>query len=211
MRKHSAMVAPWLCILAVLAFCQLATATTIATFEDPTVGVATSDYMFDAVDGAGGTGTISGSWTGAGLDLAIPGVLGAAGYQDVIFEFAATPYTGTCRYGADVGQGWFRFVDSSNNQEILRVDFNSAFFTRWGLAADNFDDPDNVKFTVFGTQKNLEDEAFSFGFANVNFLPSRTSPTELTSTAAFSSSAEMPEPASLALLLLGGAAILRRR
>lgn len=173
-----------------------------ATFNDPTAGLpAPVTPLFEIT-----ATTVSGEWSDPGMDLYL-GPLAApyAGplYEDVIFEFVATTYTPLASYTGQLDAGSFSFYEreagDTKGAEILRVEFDQALFNRWGLGADNIFQDSGVTFTVFGNDLDLLEETFSFSFAHQ--VPNGPG---FTASAAFTSSALVPEPVSLFLLCLGG-------
>jgi hypothetical protein len=176
----------------------------MATFADPTVGQTSVTPMFVA-----SSGTITGGYTGTNLNLELDEYAGAhaGSYSNVIFEFDPLTYTGTYLNGS-VNGGEFRFYlrDTSKadqkGDEIFSISFDSAYLSRSSLGADNIFSDTGVTFAVYGQPLDLDEESFSFSFANQTLVPNKTNPTGFSATAAMAASAT-PEPATLSILLLG--------
>ncbi len=169
--------------------------TTVATFSDPAANGSTP--LFTLTGNATTIGsTISGGWNGTGLNLFIPWT--STTYPDATFTM--DPLTVTAPYVLSGGQ--IKFFDNLNNP-ILQIDFDSAsLFAPVGFGANtlegnnvSFSGPAISPFSIFG------EESFAFSFANQVIKSS--SPLVRTYTAAFTSSALIPEPATLALIVFG--------
>lgn len=186
---------------AALAFAGVAAvnADTIATFADPSPNGSQPLFTFSS---GGGTGTLSGSWTSTGLTLETPG-LAAPDFANARFIMDPVSATG----GPNVwtlGAGRIRFQDSGGTDQMF-ISFSGGTLTSpVGFGGSDFVGLD-VAFSGPIVTSPLTDEAFAFSFAN----PAGTLE-DYTATAAFTSSA-VPEPASIALLALGGMLALRRR
>jgi hypothetical protein len=174
-------------------------AATIATFADPSPNGTQPLFTFSS---GGGTGTLSGSWTSTGLLLETPG-LPAGDFPNAKFIMDPVSATG----GPSVwtlGAGRIRFQDSGGTDQMF-ISFSGGTLTSpVGFGGSDFVGLD-VSFSGPIVTSPLSGEAFAFSFAN----PVGT-PANYTATAAFTSSA-VPEPASIALLALGGLLALRRR
>jgi hypothetical protein len=189
-----------------------AQALTIASFADPTVGAPSIAYMVEARNGP--PGVISQPANAPTVDLAIdPSLPGGGQYTDVTLSFAPLSYTGNFLAGAMVGGGYFEFI--KDNQTLLRIDFDSAFLTRWGIGADDIFNADGVTFTVLGQPIQLESGtgSFAFSFTNQRPVPGAPAPASgFDATAAFTSSGTVvPEPFTLVFLALGTGLMLVRR
>jgi hypothetical protein len=203
-------------ILAVaLMFVGSAFGETVATFADPSGNA--NDPLFNV---NWTTQVITGGWADGkgGLLLQVP--LMDASYKDTWFQMDQLAITSVQEFfGQKFGQtgaGHIRFyAPGTTTNPLLQIDFLSGVMGRQFLSAEELD-VSNVTITGSAIPYALSFEQFSFSFANVtNFL----NPTGFasvpndgfTSTASFTSSAVVPEPATLALLGIGGAALLRRR
>lgn len=166
---------------------------TVATFSDPSSGTPS---LFSLT----GT-TLTGSWTGTGLNLQL--YPNSTVYNNVTFTMAPVTRVGTFGLGA----GSIVFLDSSSNP-LLTVSFASGTVLSPFFFGASFTNSDNVVFTSpYINTANYTDEQFSFSFANQKGRNG-----DYTYTASFTSSAEaVPEPASIAVLGVGAAALLRRR
>jgi hypothetical protein len=166
---------------------------TVATFSDPSSG---TPPLF-SVTGS----TISGGWSGTGLSLQL--VPNSTTYTNVTFSMA--PVTRVGSFG--LGAGSVVFLDSSANP-LLTINFSSGSIMTPFFFGASFTNLDNVTFTSpYINTANYIDEQFSFSFANQKGRNG-----DYTYTASFTSSAEaVPEPASIAVLGIGAAALIRRR
>ncbi|MBX7135264.1 MAG: PEP-CTERM sorting domain-containing protein [Fimbriimonadaceae bacterium] len=167
---------------------------TMATFADPAIDGSTPLFSLTG-------SSITGGWSGTGLLLQTPG-WAAPDYADAKFTMAPVALTPVAPGFWNAGNGQIDFTDSSNNL-VLRITFDSGFVSVNGAgASDLFSN--NVVFSGPGVPV-VTDETFNFSFAN--FQPNANG---VTATAAFTSSA-VPEPASIAAIGLGLAAVIRRR
>ena len=189
---------------------------TIATFDDPSAG--SSDPLF-TVDFT--LMKLTGGWADAkpGVTLVTP----YGTYEDVWFEMGDVTITGTAtvpgvgKFGY-VGSGTINFY--ANNtlvSPLVTIGFENSLVSRYGFdGSDETPDGDivstNVTITGSVIPYALSNEQFSFSFANLTKLPDHTSFNDgFTATAAFTSSAEIPEPATLCLLGLGALNLIRRK
>ncbi len=181
---------------------------TVATARDPGSGSSTPLFTVDY-----SALKVSGGWDDSKF-----------GHSLIFFNITPTPYanayftmtnllitsggmlsstsSGTIKFYAD-GQ-------SPATTPLLQIDFDSAHVSPYGLAAmDTFGD--NVRFsgTQIADSSNFSNESFSFSFSNYQILGDGIS---FTSTAAFTSSATIiPEPATIALIGIGGLIAMRRK
>lgn len=191
-----------------------AQATIVSTFSDPAFDGTTPLFYVGPGD------LIAGGWSDAqtGLDLEY-GVNGGV-YNDAFFVFDPIAYTGGYA-GGTTGAGEIRFyadnADVLTDDPVLQINFDSANVSMLGVGGvNNFFMSDGVTFSgiIVGTEagvaaSNYADESFAFSFTHQIQVPGG-----YTATAAFTSSAtitEIPEPATLGMLLLGGLACLKRR
>lgn len=191
-----------LCALVVagLGLSASANAATILTFADPATGPSTP--LFTLTNGT----TLTGGWSSTGLLLETPG-LSAPNYPDARFEFdpvTVTP-TGFPPF-YNLGPGQIRFRDSGGNL-LVTITFTGGLLTDGlGFGASIFAGYG----VVFGgpiMEGAPANEAFAFSFAN-----QIGSADNYTATASFTSSADnVPAPATLTLLGLGGLLAARRR
>lgn len=175
-------------------FAASAGADTIATFADPAPSGGGDQYLFELSDT-----TFSGGWQDEGLDLITPWT--GEVYEDATFTM--TPLT-VGDFGVTTG-GMIQFFESAGAL-ILQIDFDAGqLYAPFGFGASSLVTGHNVSFSGPIISIPLEEESFSFSFANQT-----TTPTGFTWTAAFTSSA-VPEPTTVVLLMLGSAALALAR
>ena len=172
-------------------------ANTVATFADPAPN-ADGDFLFELSDT-----TLSAAWTGYGLDLITPGV--STVFQDATFVMSDLAVGGM---GVTSG-GWIEFYEAAadGGDLILRIDFNAGqLYQPYGFGANSLVVDGNVTFSGPIIMGPLIDEQFAFSFAN-----QQETATGYTWTAAFTSSATIPEPSAIGLLVIGSAILTLRR
>lgn len=177
----------------------VANADTVATFADPSPGPGTPVFALTG-------NTLSGSWSGLGLNLLTPGTP-AADFSDVTFVMTPLLVTPIVPGFALTSGGQIDFFDGMVN--IFTIQFDAGTLTSpSGFGGSDFVGQ-NVRFSgpVLAGLISVN-EAFAFSFAN----PVATQ-TGYTVTSAFTSSADLrvPGPASLAGLACGLLAVGRRR
>ncbi len=184
-----------LSVLSLISAGVLANAATLATFNDPAANGSTPLFSVDS-------SSMSGSWNGTGLNLVLS--LTGVTYNDVKMSMASVSRTGNT-----VGSGSVVFYTNTVNDPIFKVDFSGGtVFEPFGFGA-SFVSNQGVSFSgsALSGQPPLTNGQFAFSFANPVVNGGTT-----TYTSAFTSSADpVPEPATLGLLGLAGAALARRR
>jgi len=184
-----------------------ASATTVATFADPSTGPATPLFTFNAA-----AGTLTGGWSGLGLLLQTPAQL-PSGTSYANAQFSMTPLGSIGNFGSiyHMGGGQINFT-TAGNAPLLTISFSDAWLTSsLGLGASDFMS-NNVVFSgpILNGYTSVTNEAFSFSFANPG---TTTQFPGFTVTSSFTSSADLvtPAPGAAALLGLGGLLAARRR
>ncbi len=94
------------------------------------------------------------------------------------------------------------FENGTSSNPLLVIDFQSCELNRYGAGADEYFILDNVVFGGSEISDSLSDEQFSFSFTSLAKLNNNWN-NGFTAAGSFSSSAVIPEPATLALLTLG--------
>lgn len=187
---------------------------TIASFADPSDDSA--NPIFTLVTDGVSSGTFSGGWddsqTGLGLKIFEDGSLKET-IPNVFFQMSDLTYTGLgmVPFAGTTNGGWIKFfadnADPGSTDPLFMITFNSAAVNIGGLGgSDAFFSSDNVVFSGTAIQDTISDETFSFNLANQVLIQDDTG---FTATASFDSSATVPEPMSLGLLMMG-LGILRR-
>ena len=200
----------FLIILAVaLMFVGNAYSGTVATFSDPALNASTPLFNVNSI-----TKTVTGGWddtkTGLNLQVVRTGNTFSNAY------FTMTPLTmtaGSLAYDT-TGSGTIRFFkdgDPTSATPILQIDFDSLSVTYGAIGGNNVFNSSGVKFSGSEIGSTIfSEEVFSFSFANLKALDSGSPQNGYSATASFTSSA-VPEPATLALLGIGAAAMFRKR
>ena len=173
---------------------------TVATFKDPAIGSADNLFTINYV-----AGTIQGGWAGPGLTLDVP-VAGGASYANATFEMSPMTFTAVSGgYLTNSGPGSIIFSDGVT--DVLNIAFDTFFVASRNFGVNAFDVyGDNVIITGPGVPVGLTQESFGFMFTN-----SINDAGVVFAAASFGSSAIVPEPATMALLALGGLIIRRRK
>jgi len=164
--------------------------TTIATFADPTGSAGEPPvFSFDAVNQL-----LTGGWAGDGLTL-----------QTYIATYSNATFTMTLVVAdssvlpTQVGGGTIRFY-ASGGQEVFVIDFDSGDLGPLAFGATEFLNLNVVTFSGAIIPVPYTQESFAFSFANQLLVGEDGS---FTATAAFTSSALVPEPGMLTLVVIG--------
>lgn len=183
-----------------------ASTVTIATFADPSMDAGNPLFTIDIV-----ANRITGSWvdTKTGLSLEIP--YSGNTFPDAFFTMTPVSYTGAIA-GGQTGDGTIKFFadgQSMSTTPLIQIDFGSAHVTPFSFGGMDQFYADDVTITGSEIAGTLTQESFAFSFTNQVPL-SGDWDNGYTATASFTSSA-IPEPATVALLGLGGLVLIRRR
>jgi hypothetical protein len=210
MKRHSLMVILVALFAVGVISANAKASSTIATFDDPSRNSSDPLFKTDFTQMK-----LTGGWadTKTGLTLDIP--YSGHSFSNAWFEMTGTSSPGveiTDTFG-DTGGGVINFYrDGTTTNPLLTISFGSGFVSRYGFGADGIFDVGNV--TIMGSEitGTLSEEQFAFSFANLAKLPGYNSWNDgYTTTAAFTSSAEIPEPATLCLLGLGALNMICRK
>lgn len=177
---------------------------TIATFADPAPDASAYLFRIDL-----DADTVSGEWPDSNAGLTLEVIPTGQAHADAFFTMTDVAYTGGPT-GGPTGPGAIQFFrdgdDPLTADPLVEISFASAQLTVQGFTGDNIYDlhsDHEVVITVWkstGPVTLTQNAAFAFSFANQTPLPSGQG---FDATAAFTSSAT-PEPATLAVLLVGG-------
>ncbi|MCK5270826.1 MAG: hypothetical protein KAJ46_08580 [Sedimentisphaerales bacterium] len=184
---------------------------TVATFADPSSGE--DDPLFKVIfSSLAGPGSLRGGWgddqTGLYLEIVWP-CAATDVYENAFFIMPEIVYYGDA--SGTTGAGVIKFYedgDTAMTEALLKLEFGSAHVSTGGVYANSIF-VDNVR--ISGAEIPVLDmESFSFSFGSVEPVGGDWgSATGFTATAAFTSSAVVPEPISLGLLTLGSLVLLR--
>lgn len=187
-------------------FVSSAQAVTIATHQDPSNG---SPTMF-SVDTA--NGVVSANWMTSGLTLAVP--VASSSFSNVFMSMSPVTITGTSMVGPltvhTLGAGQIRYYDSDINNPLFQIDFASGSVIEPVAASASDFVGNNVSFSgsaISAFAGLLSAELVNYSFANPAAFAGGNS-----YTASMTASADVvPEPATMAVLGLGIAALARRK
>ncbi|MBS1723294.1 MAG: PEP-CTERM sorting domain-containing protein [Armatimonadetes bacterium] len=176
---------------------------TMATFADPSTLGDSSLFTWDHTNS-----TLSGLWTASGLNLDTPGFNGGGSVANAHFSMDAVSLTTVIPNTLyTMGPGSIHFFTNDPNNPFFTIDFNGGLFLNPFSAGASELSGNTVSFSGPNVPSPLQDEQFSFAFANAQTVGDIT-----TFTASFTSSATVvPEPATLLALGAGLAAFAARR
>lgn len=173
---------------------------TFATFADPSGNGNNPMFTHDR-----NANTLVGDWTQQGLTLIGPGLIGQPTITNATFSTSTLALTEVVPGIFSVGAGSVVFRDDSNN-EIFTISFSGGTYVEGAGAGSSEFRGQNVDYTGPLVPAGTNGNQFNFAFANqVN------TQTSTTYTASFTSSAVVPEPASMIALGAGLAAFAARR
>jgi len=193
-----------MCSITVYTSWASAVTSTIATFADPAADSTAALFEVDLTNNL-----ITGGWDDCQTNLDLDVVLSGHIFNDAFFTMTPVSYSGDITGGVTGGGAiTFRKDGEGGNTApitpLILIEFDSANITLTGFGAVEMFTASNI--TITGTEIDipLTNESFSFSFANQAPLPVGEG---YTATAAFTSSATIPEPSTL--ILLGAGALLR--
>jgi len=156
----------------------------------------------------------SGGWSDSktGLDLEILG----STFENAWFEMTAVAITesgGVNGTSVTSGGTITFYADGTTTDPILIITFESGLLSKSGFDADNIFSTDGVTITGSAISGTLSSEEVIFNFSLRKAL---TGATGYTTTAGFTATADVdssptPEPATIAILALGGLLLRKRK
>jgi hypothetical protein len=183
------------CVLGLLAGVSSLNASTTCTFADPSPDGTQPLFELSGI-------TFVGSWTQPGLLFETPG-LPLPNYPDATFTMTPLIATPIIPGLWTLTGGEIDFADNGGHTVFI-INFDAATLNAdTGFGANDLS-LQNVRFTAPDLGWTFSNERFAFSFANAEITPNGMS-----WTAAFTSSSNVPEPATLALIALP--LLLRRR
>ncbi|MBX3096846.1 MAG: PEP-CTERM sorting domain-containing protein [Fimbriimonadaceae bacterium] len=191
-----------LALAVTLSGAAMAQSITMATFADPSNNSANPLFLVDT-----NANLMFGGWSGLGLTLETPGFIGGGSSNDVTFQFAPTnlvPVIPGAIY--TTGPMLVTFLDSANNPLFNATSTSGVLVIDGGVGASDLR-LENVTLSGPNVPVGLTQEMFNFSFANGADLQAGVR----TYTASFTSSAVVPEPASMVALGAGLVALASRR
>lgn len=173
---------------------------TVASFSDPSPSGASPLFVWDQ-----SANTLTGGWSGTGLTLQTPGLIGGGSYNNVTFSMAPVSLTFVTTNVYTMGAGQIDFFDSSNAL-LLTASFNGGLFVNPFTSGSSDLSGFNVTFGGPKVPAGWTDEQFAFSLANATNVGNH----QVSYTAAYTSSA-VPEPATMIALGSGLALLAARR